>query len=436
MNTKDWVSWFRHASPYINAHRNQTLVIALSGATLEHANLENLIHDLALLNSLGVRLIVVFGARPQIDEGLSRQHIPGKFHKGLRVTDQQCLPVVLEAYGRLRAELEAKLSMGVINSPMHGARISVVSGNFVMAKPMGVLDGVDLCHTGLVRKVHTGAIHKTLDAKAIVLMPALGYSVTGDIFNLAYEDLAAEVAVQAGADKLVLLGQEDVLRDDHETLPHELGIESALEWSRNTALPQDGRNQLVAAARACRSGVPRAHILNYGLDGALLEELFTRDGTGTMVTGENYDEIRSARLEDINGIQELILPLEEEGYLVRRSRERLEVELDFFLVDVRDNAIIGCAGLYPFPSQQAGELSCFAVHEAYRREGRGDKLLKAIEERALAQDFKRLFVLTTKTEHWFRERGFAPVAADELPGEKVYNRDRNAKVLVKKLVPE
>lgn len=435
MKTKEWVSWFRHASPYINAHRNQTLVIALSGATLQHANLENLVHDLALLNSLGMRLIIVFGARPQIDESLARQNITGRFHKGLRVTDPQSLPAVLEAYGRLRVELEAKLSMGVINSPMHGARISVVGGNFVMAKPIGVLDGVDLCHTGLVRKVHTSAIHKTLDANAIVLMPALGYSVTGDIFNLAYEELAAEVAIQTKADKLVLLGQETIFEGAQQSIPHELGIDAALEWSRKPGLASDAVQQLEAAAKACRRGVPRAHILSFGLDGVLLEELFTRDGSGTMVTGDHYDEIRHARLEDINGIQELILPLEEEGFLVRRSRERLEVELDYFVVDVRDNAIIGCAALYPFPSQQAGELSCFAVHEAYRREGRGDKLLKMIEEQACAKGFNRLFVLTTKTEHWFRERGFEPVAAEELPGEKVYNRDRNAKVLVKVLQP-
>ncbi len=433
MKTKEWLGWFRHASPYINAHRNQTLVIAISGAALEHDNLQNIIHDLALLNSLGVRLIVVFGARPQIETGLLKKGLESRFHHGLRVTDAEALPCVLEAYGRLRAELEAKLSMGVVNSPMHGARISVVSGNFVMAKPFGVFEGVDLCHTGLVRKVHTSAIHQSLDAKAIVLMPALGYSVTGDIFNLGYEDLAAEVAMQVQADKLVFLAQADALRDEHEEMPHEMTVDRAAVWAQKIDLDRESCNQLNAAAKACRNGVSRTHLLSYTCDGALLQELFTRDGSGTMVNADSYDEIRPARLEDINGIQELILPLEEQGYLVRRSRERLETELDYFLVDVRDNAIIGCAALYPFPSQQAGELSCFAVHEAYRREGRGDRLLAAVSERAQAANLTRLFVLTTKTEHWFVERGFAPVAADTLPGEKIYNRDRNAKVLLKRL---
>ncbi|MDX1451863.1 MAG: amino-acid N-acetyltransferase [Oleiphilaceae bacterium] len=433
MNKQDWVSWFRHASPYINTHRKQTLVIALSGAALQHENLEHIIHDLTLLNSLGVRLIVVFGARPQIDSALAANEIKSRFHRGLRVTDQQSLPLVVEAYGKLRAELEARFSMGLVNSPMHGARMSVVSGNFVMAKPIGVLDGVDLCHTGVVRKVQHQALSQILDAKAIVLMPAMGYSVTGDIFNLGYEDLAAEVAVQTAADKLIFLGQEDVLRDASANMPHELSVDTAAAWASDEGRDRESRNQLAAAAKAGRSGVARIHILSYTRDGALLEELFTRDGSGTMVNADNYDEIRAAGLEDINGIQELIVPLEEQGYLVRRSRERLEIELDYFLVDVRDNAIIGCAALYPFPSQQAGELSCFAVHEAYRREGRGDKLLAAIVDRAKAMNLQRLFVLTTKTEHWFRERGFEPVAADQLPGEKIYNKDRNAKVLVKSL---
>jgi len=432
---RDWVGWFRQASPYINANRHQMLVLALSGDALQHENLENIIHDLALLSSLGVRLVVVFGARPQIDEILSRHAIESRFHKGLRVTDETVLPHVLEAYGRLRSEMEARLSMGVINSPMQGARIRVVSGNFVMARPIGVLDGIDYGHTGHVRRIDGGVIRELCEDNAIVLIPAIGYSMSGDIFNLSYEELAAEVAMNLSADKLVLMGQQNGLRNVHGDEIHELRMEEAeqlmsgLDGQKNTEIV----NQLRACMRVCKQGVTRAHLLSYSRDGALLEELFTRDGSGTMVSADEYDEIRPAVLEDVNGIQDLIQPLEEQGFLIIRSRERLEMELDNFVVDVRDNAVIGCAALYPFPSVEAGELSCFAVAESYRREGRGDRLLDVIVERARHQKLKQLFVLTTKTEQWFKERGFEPASADMLPGEKLYNKDRNARVLVKAL---
>ncbi len=435
MEIKDWVGWFRHASPYINAHRGQTVVIGLSGAALQHENLENIIHDLALLNSLGVRLVVVFGARPQIDASLVRHGVKAEFHKGLRVTSEAVLPLVLEAYGRLRSELEAKLSMGIVNSPMHGAGIRVVSGNFVMARPIGVLDGVDHGNTGYVRRIETDTIKKHGETNSLVLIPAIGYSVTGDVFNLNYEDTAAEIAIQLGAEKLVFLGLKGGLTSTSSSQKiHQLTVQEVENLVAQTGSFDDEIVHLLqASARSCQFGVKRAHLLNYVDDGALLSELYTRDGSGTMISIDQFDQIRAARLEDINGIQELIHPLEEQGFLVRRSRERLETELDYFLVDARDNAIIGCAGLYPFPSAQAGELSCFAVDGAYRREGRGDRLLAAVVERARSLNFTRLFVLTTKTEQWFRERGFTLATEQSLPGEKEYNRARNAKVLVKHL---
>jgi len=433
---KEWVDWFRKASPYINTHRDQVIILAISGEALQHPNFDNIVHDIALLNSLGVRLIVVFGARPQIDEALSKNGIQAFFHQSLRVTEPGMMPFVLESYGRLRSILEAKFSMGVINSPMQGSKINVVSGNFVMAKPHGISDGVDLGLTGLVRSIDVSAIERHFDSNSIVLIPAVGYSMSGDIFNLSYEALAAEVAVKLNSEKLVFFGHESGLKNSAEELLQELTVDEARELTSGRenskfSLDQEQINQLRAAAKACQAGVSRVHLLSYAHDGALLEELFTRDGHGTMVSVDHYDQIRPARLEDTNGILELIRPLEEQGFLVRRSRELLETELDYFLVDVRDNAIIGCAGLYPFPEDQAGELSCFAVDQAYRRHGRGDRLLEEILSRAKNQNLSKLFVLTTKTEHWFKERGFELVSAQRLPGEKNYNTDRNAKVLMK-----
>lgn len=438
--TKEWVSWFRNVSPYINAQRQQVMVLALSGEALAHPNLDSIIHDISLLNSLGVRLLIVFGARPQIDAALSEEGLESRFHNGLRVTEESMMPGVLKAYGRLRSEIEARLSMGVVNSPMYGAKIRVVSGNFVMARPHGVSDGVDMQHTGHVRRIDVDSMRQYLDSNSIVLIPATGYSMTGDIFNLSYEELAGDLAVRIDADKLIFLGAEGSLNDVQGGVIKQLTAEEALVHvaSRRTEkdLSVETRSQLnllKSAAISCQAGVTRAHILGFGHDGALLEELFTRDGFGTMVSVDGFDQIRPARLEDTNGILNLIQPLEEQGYLVRRSRELLETELDYYLVEVRDNAIIACVGLYPFPEDGAAELSCFAVDSAYRHTGRGDRLLEAVTERAKQQNFSKLFVLTTKTEQWFKERGFEASTVEKLPGGKNYNSSRNAKVLMKEI---
>jgi amino-acid N-acetyltransferase len=448
---KEWVAWFRHASPYINAQRNQVMVLAMSGESLAHSNLENIIHDIALLNSLGIRLVIVFGARPQVDSILKQNNVSSRFHftnrQLLRITSEDMMPYVLSAYGRLRSELEAKLSMGVINSPMQGAKINVVSGNFVMAKPHGITDGIDLGLTGQVRKIDVTSIQQHLQNQSVILVPATGYSMSGDVFNLSYEALAAEMAIRLNADKLIFFGSESGLQNEQGELLHQLTVKQALHFvdllddasnvAENTHdhphLEPSQINQLLAAAHACQTGVRRVHLLSYTHDGALLEELFTRDGHGTMVSVDEFDQIRPAKLEDTNGILSLIRPLEEQGFLVRRSKELLETELDYFLVEVRDNAIIACVGLYPFPNDNSAELSCFAVDPDYRKMGRGDRLLEAVTQRALSQSFSKLFVLTTKTEQWFKERGFEQVLPNTLPGDKNYNTSRNAKVLMKKI---
>lgn len=431
-----WVSWFRHASPYIKAHQNRTMVLALSGEMLASDALENRIHDIALLNSLGVRLIIVFGARPQIDQQLAKHSLQSTFHKGLRVTESNMLEAVIEAYGKLRTELEAKLSMGVTNSPMDGAQIKVVSGNFVMAKPVGVLDGIDFVSTGRFRKLDNDAIDAHLNNRSLVMIPALGYSMTGEIFNLSYEALAAEVAAKMKADKLVLFNQEGAFKDEQGAAIKQLSLEQAqayLNAEGGPVISDDSKRLLAVALNSCGQGVRRAHLVSYQDDAAFLKELFTRDGSGTMVSHDSYDEIRPAHLDDINGIIELIRPLEEQGVLVKRSRERLESELSCFIVNVRDKAVVACVALYRFSDSSAGELSCFAVDQDYRQEGRGDRLLEEVIAISKQKGLRKLFVLTTQTEHWFKERGFVATEQNALPSSKRYNPSRNAKVLVKSL---
>ncbi|TNE81778.1 MAG: amino-acid N-acetyltransferase [Gammaproteobacteria bacterium] len=435
MNSNDWLHGFRHSSPYINAHRGRTVVLTIPGDAIADRNFINIIHDIALLSSLGVRLVVAFGARPQIQSRLDSAGFESSFARNLRVTPESVLPLVMEAIGGLRAHLESQLSMGLVNSPMHNARIRVSSGNYVAARPVGVLDGIDYGYTGRVRRVDVAGIEKLLELGHIVLLPPMGYSPTGDAFNLSYEDVGSQVAAALQAEKLIVFIDDQGLLEEDGSLIRELSARQASERLASGAVTGHDADLLRAACDACVKGVRRAHIISYLKDGALLEEMFTRDGSGTLVSGDHYEQIRQARVEDIGGILELIQPLEEQGILVRRSREMLETEIDRFVVAERDGTIVGCASLHLYPDEGAGELSCFAVDPSYRRSGRGDEILAMVEKLARGQGLGKLFVLTTQTEHWFRERGFQPTSVQSLPGPKLasYNAQRNSKVFCKPL---
>ena len=431
-----FVHWFRTSSPYIHAHRGRIFVIAFGGEALIDGGFASLAQDIALLYGLGIRLVLVHGARPQIEERLRLRNAQMQIVNGLRVTDDVALNCVKEAAGTVRVEVEALLSMGMPNSPMAGANIRVASGNFVTARPLGVHNGIDHCHTGLVRRIDAGAISHVLESGAIALISPLGYSPTGEVFNLTAADVAASVASALAADKLILLLEEPGIRDSKghiltNVIPAEL--ESILQ--RRKQISDELRQSLTSAIACCRSGVKRIHLLSRAMEGALLKELFSRDGVGTMLTAEHYESMRTASIDDVGGILQLITPLEEQGVLVRRSRELLETEIEHFSVVELDGTIIGCAALYPYQSEMMAELACVAVDPEYSGDGRGDRLLNHMQQRARADGIKQLFVLTTQTTHWFRERGFEPQSVDLLPmaKRKLYNYQRNSKVLVKSL---
>ncbi len=432
-DSTQYVQWFRQSSPYINAHRGRTFVLMFEGDAIEDSNFSNVVQDLALLNSLGVRLVLVHGARPQIDGALNTLGVTSQFHQGLRITDDTALVAVKAAVGMAKATVESYLSVGLPNSPLHGARMRVVSGNFVTAKPLGVIDGVDFQHTGEVRRLDFKAIREQLDANNIVLLSCIGYSPSGEIFNLAVENVAQHTATSLKADKLLLMGQDEGLRDEQGQVIRELTC--GLLEADMRRLVGEARKHADAALRSVTHGVPRVHLLSYRQDGALLQELFTREGSGTLVTEDPYDQLRPATIEDVAGILSLLKPLEDDGVLVRRSRELLETELHRFYVIERDGMITACAALYPYSDDQA-ELACVAVHPEYRRGNRGQQLLKQIEREALRRHYRQLFVLTTRTAHWFVEQGFVAGAVDELPAarQKLYNFQRSSKVFFKALV--
>ena len=433
---KQFIDSFRHSAPYIHAHRGRTFVLAFGGEAVADEQFSDLVHDIALLHSLGIRLVLVHGARPQIEKRLKAIGSSFEYANGLRITDDAALTCVKEAAGTVRVEIEALLSMGLANTPMSGARIGVTSGNFVTARPLGIRDGIDYCHTGEVRRVDVNGIRQHLIDQRIVLLSPLGYSPTGEVFNLSAEEIATAVASELQADKLILLTEGDTLKDSRRRLITQLTLkEASTLLDSRRRLEDSTRRQLQHAIHACHSGVRRAHLLDRSHNGALLLELFTRDGYGTMITADAYEDLREATIEDVGGILELIKPLEDQGILVKRSRERLEMEIDHFFVTERDGSIIACAALYPCDKQNLAELACLAVHTDYHNAGRGEALLNAIEARAMRAGIKKLVVLTTRTAHWFRERGFVAGNKSDLPSRKksLYNYQRNSRVFYKQL---
>ena len=432
------VDWFRQSAPYIHAHRGRTFVILFGGEAVEHTGFAHLIHDIALLGSLGVRIVLVYGARPQIEQQLSALKIKSEFADNMRITLNENMPAVEQAVGQVRMSIEAQLSMGLPNTPMAGAALRVVSGNFITARPYGIRNGIDYCQTGNVRNVDAEAISQHLKNNNVVLISPIGYSPSGEIFNLRAEDVATETAIALNADKLIFVMENNGVTDNQGSLLQQLNLPQAENWLENHSSDNDYETQshLNNAAQACRGGVLRVHLVSRQIDGALLLELYTRDGVGTLVTAENYEGLRTASIEDIGGIMGLISPLEEQGVLVKRSREQLELDINNFTVIERDGMIIACAALFTFKEEKAAELACLAVHKDYQQHGRGNDLMQHIEWQAKKQHMKKLFTLTTQTMHWFIERGYVECSADDLPIEKksLYNYQRNSKVLCKQII--
>jgi len=446
-----FVSWFRSVAPYIHAFGGRTFVIAFGGEVVADDQFTALSHDLNLLASLEVRLILVHGARPQIESKLKQAKLKTSLVDGLRVTDDATMEIVKQANGAIRVDIESQLSVGLVDSPMAGSDIRVASGNFVTAKPMGVHHGVDLQHTGEVRKIDREGIQKRLDDGEVVLLSPLGYSPTGEIFNLTVEDVAVSTAIALDADKLIFLMDKQGVHNVRGELLREMTTQKAknllqhvsqYQQSDNLAaqdsapyITEDELYYLPAAIKACENGVARTHLICRHTDGAILQELFTHDGIGTMVTETPLELMRQANIDDVGALLKLIEPLEAEGILVRRGRERLEMEIGQFYVMEHDSRVIGCAALYPFAKQKMVEFACLAIHPAYRGSGRGDRLFHYCEEQAKSMGFTSMFCLTTRTAHWFLERGFKQRDVSALPAEKqkLYNLQRRSKVFIKPL---
>ena len=435
MRTTELVDGFRHSAPYVNAHRGKTFVVMLGGEALAQNHFRAILNDVALLHSLGIKVVLVYGARPQIDAALAVNGIEPAYHEGVRITDEDSLKVIKQVAGALQFDITARLSMSLSNTPMQGAQINLVSGNFVIAQPLGVDNGVDFCLSGKVRRIDTQGLKRQLDNHCIVLMGPIAASVTGESFNLTAEEIATQVAIKLKADKMIGFSSQNGILDRNGDVIAELMPNDAQNIMNKLAEQGSAcigtMAFLKASIDACRNGVPRCHLVSYLEDGALLQELFSREGIGTQIVTESAERLRCASIADIGGVLNLIRPLEEQGILVRRSREQLEIEIEQFMLIERDGLVIGCAALYPFEEDNAGEFACLVVHPDYRDADRGSLLLKNIINQARNRGYSRLFALTTRSIHWFLEHGFVIEDVEALPQKKkqLYNYQRRSKIL-------
>ena len=437
-----FVPWFRSVAPYIHTHRGKTFVVGLAGEAIAAGKLQNIAQDLALIQSMGVKIVLVHGFRPQVNEQLAAKGHEARYSHGIRITDEVALDSAQEAAGQLRYEIEAAFSQGLPNTPMANAIVRVVSGNFLTARPVGIVDGVDFIHSGVVRTVDGAAIRSAIDIGAMVLLSPFGFSPTGEAFNLTMEDVATSTAIALQADKLLFItevpGIHEDLNDPESAIDTELALADAERLLGQLPRPEkpiDPAFYLQHCVRACRGGVERSHILPFAMDGALLMEVFTHDGIGTMVVDEKLESLREATSDDIGGVLQLIEPFEQDGTLVKRSRTEIERDIGHYTVIEHDGVIFGCAALYPYPEAKTAEMAALTVSPQVQSQGDGERILKRVEQRAKAMGLDSIFVLTTRTMHWFIKRGFAVVDPEWLPEarKRKYNWDRRSQVLVKKL---
>ncbi len=425
-----FINWFRFSAPYLRKHHGATFVIALPGEAVAHANFMNLVHDLAMLHSLGVRLIVVLGARLQIEQALAEAQLCTPLESGIRVSTAEAMPHIIAAANSVRTELESAMSAGLLDSPLFQLNLKTLSGNFLAAKPLGVRDGIDYAYTGLVRQVDSAAIHQALDSGAAVIATTLGYSTTGEVFNLSLSDCAVKTAAAVQAQKLIGF----LARDQLEPMLGQTVIEPVRAHEFATAA-MDEAGLVYALADAVDQGLERAHIIAYEENGALLKELFTHDGSGLLISRKNLAEVRHAEASDVGALLELIQPLQESDTLVGRTRELLEDQIQSFAVLDIDGTAAGCAALQEL-GDNCAEIACVAVHPEFQGRGYASDLLEYQENQARTQGITRLFVLSTQAMHWFRERGYSPseVGALPKPRQREYSEERQSKVLVKELI--
>jgi amino-acid N-acetyltransferase len=434
-----FVENLRLSAKYISQFNQKVFVIGISGHVFNDGQFENIAKDINLLHSLNIKVILVYGARPQVEAILVKNKIPIRLVQNMRVTSKSALSHIIEVNGAMRVKIEATLS--TIKPFTEGMQLS--SGNFLTAMPAGVIDGIDMEATGRVRNIDINAIENKLNHHEIVIVSPIGYSPIGQIFNLSYEQTAANIAAAIGADKLIYyVDANGILNERGELIPeltsekaHKLisHIEEKTSPEAAQNLSYDDFNILKSSLFAIKNKIKKVHLINRHIDGSLIEELFTEKGSGTIFTEFALENFRKATEGDIKDIYRILSLFEKKKILVKRDLPQIKNSIEHFYILEHDKKFVGCVSLNPY--KEGLELASFAIDKNYQKLGFGKKLLKFCELEALKLKYNEVFILTTQSEHWFAENGFREKSKDLMPAlrKKTYQSKRNSKYLTKKL---
>ena len=412
---------------YVPRFRDRIFVIAIDGEIIESENFSNLLLDLAVLRSLNIRVVLVHGARHQIERRAQVEGITLSNADGSGITDAATLRVGLDAATRLTHELLEGLT---------SVDLRAAYANAIMAYPLGIIGGVDQQHTGKVERVDTETLQYLLEKGVVPVLPPLGFDGDGRTYRVNSDGIAVEVALALKAAKILFLCETGVLEDEGQ-LVRQLSIAEAEESlkKRRGAMPRNLALKLEWAARACREGIPRVHLLDGHQNEALLTEVFSSEGIGTMIYSNDYQQIRKAQKKDVRRIISLIRQSVQNEELVRRTRSDIVNQLDDYWVLEVDRNIVGCIALHPYPKEDMGELACLYVNRASEHSGYGRRLMAFVENLAREKGLGNLFALSTQAFVYLQQKGgFREATPEILPPtrrEKYDESGRHSRVLIK-----
>ncbi len=414
---------------YVPQFRGQTFVVLLEGEVLESENFPNVLMDLAVLHSLSIRVVLVYGVRQQMREMASRLGVTLSSHDGIGPTDDATLQIAIDATARVSSLLMQHLTT---------VNLQTALTNAVIAHPAGVIGGRELLHTGAIDRVEEHMLQALIDKDMIPIVAPLGYDRVGRTVRLNSSAVACQVAVELKAAKLLFV-VADPLFQQGETPLRQLSVGDAktlADQLSKDASPARA-HQLRTAARACESGVPRVHFVDGCLDEALLGELFSNEGVGTMIYADAYQQIRPAKRTDIPAILSMIQQAVNDQELVMRNRQEIRERLqDYFVLEV-DGNLLGLVAVHHYPEEKLAEIGCLYIRKSHEGRGYGTRLVSYAEKRARDLQAERLFALSTQAYNYFEHKlGFAPWDAAELPTVrrlKLEKSGRNSKVMIKTL---
>jgi amino-acid N-acetyltransferase len=454
------VDLIREAFHYKSRFEGSTMVFKIDCPVTEEPGFPWLVKDLALLAQTGFRVVIVPGAKEAIDRVLQRQNIASAFNttgdssEPVRITDAQAMPFVEMAAFHTATRFMPFLS---------GSRVDAIIGNFVRARGLGVVDGVDMGHTGAVDKIYTDSISRVLNLGAVPILPCIGWSPSGKAYNVPSDEIALAVSSALGANKLFIVSSHNGLRGEIKQLPENVEtredgsivrltpsdtekIISALasanagktraqgQMPLSLPLPPPLLRELRLALAACRAGIDRVHLIDGREEGAVLKELFSNLGVGTMVFTDEYESIKPLHSRDLPDILRIMEPLMKSGILIRRTAEQIQEKREDYAVFEIDGSVHACGALHDWGEGQ-GEIAAIASDPLYSGMNLGRRIVGYLIEKARKKGMSRVFVLTTVTQDWFEALGFREAGPDSLPEKKrqVYDQSRKSKVFALKL---